>query len=249
MRLLLKITFILFCCYCLIINSANSQIIISGRVFESTGMHPLQAVTVLITSGKGTVTNNDGTYSIIAGNNDSIWFSYLGKATMKFPAKDIYNRRAFDISLQTSVTVLKEVKVYPSNSRYDSMQNRLEYAKAFDYKKPTIGSIVTSVSITGITIDIDELIRAFQYRKKRNSLAFQKRLIQQEHDKFIDHRFTKQLVRKLTGIDSCELEAFMINTRPSYEFVLISSDYQLQQYILASFKKYAAKQPELNKEN
>ena len=249
MRALSKIAFLLYCCFCLIDNSAYSQTLVSGKVFESTGMYPLEAVSVLTTSGKGTVTNFHGAYSLTVRDNDSIWFSYLGKATMKFPVKEIFNLRAFDISLQTSTTVLKEVKVYPSNYRYDSIQNRTDYDRAFEYKKPTIGSIITSVSITGITVDIDELIRAFQYRKKRNMLAFQRRLILQEHDKYVDHRFTKALVRRLTGLDSCELEPFMLATRPAYEFVLTSSDYDLRNYILTSYEHYKMAREHVKKED
>ena len=60
---------------------------------------------------------------------------------------------------------------------------------------------------------------------------FQDRLLQQEKDKFIDHRFNKALVRRLTNLDGDELERFMAVYRPDYEFTLYSSDYDFQLYI------------------
>ena len=80
-------------------------------------------------------------------------------------------------------------------------------------------------------------------------LAFQRRLILQEHDKYVDHRFTKALVRKLTRLDSCALDTFMLAIRPDYEFVLTSSDYDLRNYTLTSFARYKMAMEHMRKED
>jgi len=62
-------------------------------------------------------------------------------------------------------------------------------------------------------------------------VAFQKRLNQEEQDKYVDHRFTRAIVRKITGLNGDSLNTFMSNYRPSYEFTQISNDYEFLEYI------------------
>jgi hypothetical protein len=60
----------------------------------------------------------------------------------------------------------------------------------------------------------------------------QQRLIEQEHDKYVDHRFSKTLVRKITGLPSPAIDTFMRVYRPSYEFIQrCENDYEYYKYI------------------
>ena len=227
-------------CFSLLLKTieTNGQLKITGTVYDSSGVFPLEATSVLSTSGKGTATDKKGHYEINVSEQDSIWFSYLGKPTIKFPVIEIISYPQFDISLRVGIPVLKEVRVRPKDYRLDSIQNRIDYAKVFNYQKPSFKSIVTSIGITGFTVDIDELIRAFQKRKTRNMMSFKQRLMDEEKNKFIDHRVTKLLVKKLTGLDGADLDNFMLQHRPEYEFVLSASDYDLQEYIVREYEKY-----------
>ena len=74
-------------------------------------------------------------------------------------------------------------------------------------------------------------------------LAFQKRLLQEERDKFVDHRFSKALVRRLTSLTGNELDSFMVVFRPPYEFVMLTSDYDFQQYIKDSYRRFLVELP------
>ncbi len=226
-------------CFSLLLKTieTHGQLKISGTVYDSTGVFPLEAASVLSTSGKGTATNKKGYYEINVGEKDSVWFSYLGKPTIKFPVMDIISYPQFDISLRVGIPVLKEVRVKPRDYRLDSIQNRIDYAKVFNYQKPSFRSIVTSFGL-GFTVDLDELIRAFQKNKIRSMMSFKQRLLKEEKDKFIDHLFTKVLVKKLTGLDGADLDSFMLHHRPDYKFVLSASDYDLQEYIILEYEKY-----------
>ncbi|HEY6502689.1 MAG TPA: hypothetical protein VIZ28_01825 [Chitinophagaceae bacterium] len=208
---------------------------IKGNVYDSSRNYVIELVSVLSTSGKGTMTNADGYYEIEVTEKDSIWFSYLNKPTMKFPVLKIANPFAFDISLRINVTVLKEVKVRPRDYKQDSAQNREDYAKVFNYQKPRLTS---SVSNMGVGFDLNEIINMFRFKRNRNMLAFQERLLQQERDKSVDHRFNKALVRRLTSLTGNELDSFMIIFRPSYEFTMLTSDYDFQQYIKDSYRRF-----------
>jgi len=212
---------------------------IRGTVYDSTRNYPVELVTVLSTSGRGTVTNANGEYEIEVSEKDSIWFSYLNKPTVKFPVLKILNPLRFDISLQINIPVLKEVKIRPRNYRQDSLQNREDYARIFNYRKPGL-SAVTPQYGAAAGFDLDEIINVFRFKRNRALQSFQNRLILQEQDKFIDHRFNKGLVRRLTSLTDQALDSFMQIYRPSYEFALLTGEYEFQKWIKDSgvrFKK------------
>ncbi|MEI2740770.1 MAG: carboxypeptidase-like regulatory domain-containing protein [Chitinophagaceae bacterium] len=234
-RLLYITAFIITLLFATDFSAAGQTYMIRGMVYDSSRNYPLEAVSVLSTSGKGTVTNADGYYEIEVTEKDSIWFSYLNKPTVKFPVLKIANTMSFDISLHVNVPVLREVKIRPRNYRQDSAQNRIDYAKVFNYQKPKLKPSVTS---SGVGFDLDEIINMFRFRRNRSMASFQQRLLLEEEDKFIDHRFNKALVRRLTLLESPELDSFMRLYRPSHTFTKMAGDYEFQYYIKTAFFRY-----------
>lgn len=221
--------------------------LIKGVVYDSSRNFPLELVSVMASSGTGTVTNAEGYYEIRVTEKDSIWFSYLNKPTVKFPVLKISNPMQFDISLQVSVPVLKEVKVFPRNYKLDSIRNRQEYAKVFNYQKPGL-KLVTPQYGAGVGFDLDELINVFRFRRNKSMLSFQQRLLLEEQEKFIDYRFNKALVRRLTYLEGAELDRFMQVYRPSYLFTKYSGDYEFRYYIKQSLYRYKRGLPPIYQE-
>ncbi len=218
--------------------SADAQLYkIRGTVYDSSRSYPLEAVSVLSTSGRGTSTSSDGVYEIQVSEKDSIWFSYLGKPTMKFPVAGISNTLQFDISIHISIPTLKEVKIRPRNYRQDSLQNRQDYARIFNYEKPKL-KVVTPQYGAGVGFDLDEIINMFRFKRNRSFAGFQKRLIEQEQEKFVDHRYSKILVRRLTLLTGTELDSFMRRYRPSHTFTKFASDYDFQSWIKQAFFRF-----------
>jgi hypothetical protein len=218
------------------VSGSFAQVKISGRVFDISGKVPLEAVSVLSSSGNGTVSDRDGRYTIVLNEQDSIWFSYLTKPTNKYLVRTIPNKENFEIALHVYPTTLKEIRFTPKNYRMDSIQNRQDYAKAFNFRKPGIETSINPGG--GVGMDINSLISMFQFRKNRRMLAFQKRLLREEADAFIDHRFNRALVIRLTGLRGDELNTFMERYRPNIEFTQNTSDYDFQSYIKRSFQQY-----------
>lgn len=192
---------------------------------------------MLSSSGNGTITNSDGFYEIEVTETDSIWFSYLNKSTIKYAVLKIPNPMQFDISLQVNVTVMKEVKIIPKNYRQDSLQNRMDYAKIFNYKKPALKTVTPQYG-AGMGFDLDEIINMFRFRRNRSMASFQQRLLLEEQDKFVSYRFNKALVRRLTLLDGAELDSFMLLFRPSFTFTKIAGDYEFRLYIKQAFYRF-----------
>lgn len=236
-RPLVQIFFFIF--LFLLIRSAPvfAQYKIRGTVYDSTRTYPVELVSVLSTSGKGTITNSKGEYEIEVGEKDSIWFSYLNKPTIKFPVLKIITPFNFDIALQVNVPVLREIKIRQRNYKQDSIQNREDYAKAFNFRKPGL-SVVTPQYGQAAGFDLNEIINVFRFRKNRSMQSFQKRLLAQEQEKFIDHRFNKGLVRRLTSLTDSALDSFMITYRPPYYFTVITGDYDFQKYIKDAAERF-----------
>jgi CarboxypepD_reg-like domain len=213
-----------------------SQVKISGRVYDMSQSIPLPAVSVLSTGGTGTVTDSTGRYKIFVRETDSIWFSYLGKPTPKYPVSTIVNTQNFEVSLHVNVTELKQVTVKPPNYREDSVQNRLDYAKAFNFRKPGIG--VTMDPGGPVGLDLDQFINMFQFRRNRRMANFRDQLIREEQDKFIEHRFSRALVIKITGMHGPDLDTFMVRYKPDLIFTEFATEYEFQSYIKESYQKY-----------
>ena len=234
---------------------SRAQSIVSGNVFDSTKMIPVKGVRVNSTGGSMSFTDSTGHYRILVKANDSIFFFFRNKSTMRFPVEKIKNPGQFDISLQIRIydkyKTMQEVVVYSRNYRYDSLQHREEYARVFNYEKPGIGS-VSPVGLGGAAgMDLDAFIDMFRFRKKKSMLSFQRRLIAEEQEKYVDYRFSKKIVRQLTKLDGTVLDSFMHMYRPSYDFAAGTTDVQFYQYILDAsheFRQRFGIKPEAKKE-
>ena len=224
---------------------------LKGTVYDSTRTYPVISVSVFSTSGKGTVTDVYGHYEIDVKETDSIWFSYLNKPTIKYAVGKIFDASRFDIALHVNIPTLKEVIVKPRNYKMDSIQNRIDYAKAFDWQKPKLKANLSGGTGAAVGFDLDEIIRMFQFRKNKSSAAFRDRLLSEEREKFIDHRFSKALVLRLTGLIGEARDSFMLRCRPTYEFCLYTSDYDFQYYIKQCYEAYKLEKSDgwLRKEN
>lgn len=230
---------LLFCFFASQSLHAQEKVTVRGTVYDSSRNFVLELVSVMSNRGIGTFTDARGKFEMELLPGDSIWFSYLNKPTQRYPVAKMQNPLNFEISLHINITTLKEVKVRPKDYKQDSLQNREDYAKVFNYKKPGIG-IVRPQTQHGAAMgfDLNQLIGVFQFRKNRSMAKFQERLITQEQDKFVDRRFNKGLVRRLTGLTEPAIDSFMMLYRPNFFITSALSEYDFQYYIKASYERF-----------
>jgi hypothetical protein len=152
----------------------------------------------------------------------------------------IANPGSFDISIMKKIQQLPSVFVKQRNYRMDSLQNRLEYEKVFNYKKPGFSTSLNPNpgGMAGVGVDLDELINMFKFRKNKRMVSFQRRLLNEEKEKFISHRFNKGLVKKLTGLNPPEIDSFMTEFRPTLDMALQFNDLEFGQFIVEAYKYY-----------
>ncbi len=217
------------------VGSVRGQFTISGTVYDSSKVVPVKDVLVKSTGGTTAITDSTGHYDIAATDKDSLTFIYLNKPTARFAVKQIENIGSFDISLRIHVDekfrTLKEVRVFSNSFKQDSIANREEYTKIFGYQKPGIKTSTSGYS-GAAGMDLDEFINMFRFKRKRQLKSLQNRLVNQEQEKYVNYRFNKTLVRRITHLEGQNLDSFMMLYRPDFYFTQNSTTVVFYQYIL-----------------
>lgn len=231
------ISLFIICCF---LSPSHAQLAVSGTVYDISKINYVERVRVVSTGGVLAITDSLGRYTIMVNEKDSLYFFYNNKPTQKFPVSTIPNSRQFDISLRITVegkyNVLKEVRVYSKSYKQDSIENRENYANVFAYKNPGLSSSMSPGGVPGA--DLDELINVFRFKRNKRLKSFQRRLQQEEQDKYVDYRFNKITVKRITGLTGTALDSFVVWYRPSYEFSSSSDTLIFNQYILNAYYQF-----------
>ncbi len=231
----------------LLAKTGAAQIQLSGTVYDSTKRNLVMGVQVVCTCGTMSFTDSAGNYTIYVGATDSVFFFFRNKPTQKFPVSEIKDFSAFDISLLLHVPgrykELKEIIVYGKTRKQDSIENRLQYDKIFNADRGGLRfSGANPEAGAGASIDLDALINVFRFRRNKSMLHFQQRLIKEEQDRYIDYRFNKTIVQRLTTLkEGAMLDEFMVLYRPEYDMLTQVMDIELYQYIQSAAKDYLSK--------
>jgi hypothetical protein len=231
---------LLMCCFV----QGNAQIWeLKGRVYDISQITPVESVIVQTTSGRGTLTDTLGKYSILVSMEDSVYFSYQGRVTGRYPVAKMDDPTQFNMSLHIHVyNVLPNVTVRGRTYRQDSLINRQEYAKYFNFSKPNpLNSI--NIGPTGVGMDPNEIINLFRFKRNRQLRALQERLMKDEQEKYVDHRFNKAFIKQLTLLDGDELTAFAAKYKPPYDFLVLTNEIELGYYIQQCYKKEKGELP------
>ena len=70
------------------------------------------------------------------------------------------------------------------------------------------------------------------------NLIFQKRLAQEEEDKYVNYKFNSTLLKRVTGLTGILLDKYKLQYRPSYEFVATAAELEFYEYILDTADKF-----------
>jgi hypothetical protein len=233
MKLLLLLIIFFACC------SAYGQKI-TGVVIDKTTKQPVYDALVSVGNAK-TRTNVSGLFEISApAFNDSLIVVHFAYKTCSVAVSESTN--ILRIGLEPKVTKLNEVTIHADRDfKKDSLENRIAYAKQFNYKGPTVMDAFTGNTNKqpGELISINPLILIAALTKKSTpEYKFNKILIRDEHEQYVDEHFNKGIVSRVTGLSGDTLSAFLVQYRPTFEFVKKSTEYDMEVYIRQSVKKF-----------
>ncbi|KAA5533235.1 hypothetical protein F0919_11860 [Taibaiella lutea] len=241
----------LLCCvaFFAVINSMHAQTI-HGRIVNDDDAVPLQGVVIenLSHAAYNAISDDEGNYSIIARNGDSIKFTSLG-FSQRVVVFNGENEGWFSwIGMRPQSYVIDTVVVRKELTAYqkDSLENREIYGKKVDYRpaKPQLPKLkdLKAGKPFVITAPISGFIEKRQKKYKRLK-AFQQRYIKTETRRFIDSRYAPALVTELTRLHGDSLLTFMQAYPLSYSFARAASDLEIKMWIKYNYKEWIKKPP------
>lgn len=179
---------------------------------------------------ENTFNNARGEFEISVSLGDLIITSKEGYLTdtVKYTGQEV-----FMIYLERTSIYIPEVRVVARRSPEEILQQRREeFNKAYKLADP--GSIF-SVGPTGAGLSIGSIYNMLS-REGKNARRLT-RFIQREYEEdVIDSKFTRDLVRNITGLTGEHLTIFMGNYRPTYYFVTVATPYELATYIRSKYE-------------
>ncbi|WP_236654195.1 carboxypeptidase-like regulatory domain-containing protein [Chitinophaga vietnamensis] len=180
----------------------------------------------------GTLSNESGHYFIMSMPGDTLEFSMLSYAQKQIITPGM--SASMDIYLQKRLFDLQGVNVKARNHRSDSLAMRDEYGRYFNYRKPGAMDVLKTLPANPITA-LSYLVPS-KVRKRKEQ--FHEQLLYWEKEKYIDYRYSPEIVAKMTKLESPELDSFMYRYRPGYQFLNNASEYDLLLYIKQTFEQY-----------
>ena len=222
-----------------------SQIVVSGNVLDKSKRNYVENVRVFSTSGKIAITDSVGHYKITVNKTDSIYFVYETKPTQKFAVSIMPNPSQFDVSLHLNIksrySLLQEVVVTTRNYRQDSAENRSTYAEVFKHHNPRVETNFVTGGAAGF--DANELFSLFRPKYNRRMQKLQQLMISNEEEQYVNYKFNKTFVKRITQIKGIALDTFMVWYRPSYNFITTVSELEFNQYILDASYQFRKLKP------
>jgi hypothetical protein len=131
---------------------------------------------------------------------------------------------------------LKEVNIYGKNktpqelykSKLDEYKYKLDKGSSRD---------LLNLGSRGVGLGIDAIYNLLS-RDGKNARHLQKILEKDYKEEVIDYRYRPEYVKAIVDIKNEDLKDFMLQYRPTYQFVLTASDYAFIQFIRNSYASY-----------
>ena len=150
---------------------------------------------------------------------------YRGGFGTPFDLSELYKKQGLNIQAITHIKIKDVVgSLQKPYATFDSFNNKINDPWPTPF--PSSG------------FDLDAIINMFRFKRNQNMEFLQKRLIDQEQEKYVNFRFSKAFVRKITLLKSPELDTFMVRFRPPYELVTKMNDLEFGYYIEKQLEIY-----------
>lgn len=231
--------YLLICSSILSILSAQAQYL-GGVVHDRETGQPVRAASITMGNLR-TATDAGGHFGVVGftGFPVTISVSHIGYEPTSLTLYTAPDTLLY-ISLLRKTIGLEEVRILGKrNSVKDSLWMRQEYANQFNFKPVKPWQALT-LAPAGIGINLNVLFASFS-REQKQSKLLKAALIRDEHEDYVDRRYTKALIQAQTGVPDAELDVFHWFFRPTYEQLLRFSDYDLLLYIRDKYADFSTR--------
>jgi hypothetical protein len=230
----------LFACIAVSIHTSAQKI--NGTVVDKSTQEPLAGA--LVSSGSARVfTNTFGRFEIVVpAMNDSlkiVHFAYKPYTTAIRRAIVILRIELVPAEIQLGMVTVRGSR----NFKKDSIENRIAYAKQFNYKGPTVMDAFSGNlnKQPGELISVNPLLLIAALTKKSTpEYKFHQKIINDEQADYVDRKFNRGIVSRVTRLKGDTLAGFLIRYRPTYLFAKKATDYDMEVYIKKSYQRFRA---------
>lgn len=204
---------------------------VDGIVFDrDTGQRVGKVLLTNLSTQESIFNNARGEFNLAIKKGDilvSTKDNYY-KDTLVYTGQDV-----LIIKLKRATIYIDPVSVVARKTPDQILQERKrDYSRAYSLAGP---NNLISVGDNGAGLSIGAIYNYFS-REGRNARRLTQFFQQEFEDNYIDMRFTKELVRSVTGLEGEALDNFMLRYRPTYEFVTLANNYQLISYIKSKYE-------------
>lgn len=227
----LNILILLFLlCLCLPLYAQQK---VEGLIFDKDTKQRIGKVLLINhTSGVNVFNNSKGEFVLPMQKGDRI----IAQKEHYFSDTLVYNgERVVVFNLKKTSIYIDPVTVVARKTPEQILADRRrEYDKAYKLADP--GSYL-SVGPTGAGLSINAIYNLFS-KEAKNARRLTKYFQKEYEENIVDIRFSKELVRGVTGLEGEPLDNFMVRYRPSYDFVSLATHYQMVSYIKSKYEYF-----------
>jgi hypothetical protein len=213
-------------------QSGLASLYMRGEITDGATGAALDAVSVTNTTRNIHVYSDaDGRYSILATSGDKIAFNHMGYAPLVTEAATASDR---NVVMYRKTQFLPEAIVRPRWTPYqaDSIRRARTYARPLAREKS--GSAMSPVTLLAEKLS----------KRHKQLMRFQKDFAYFEGERFIESRYTPELVATLTGMTGDSVAHF-INANPMpVEYARAVGDLELKSWIRSTYRAWIARPKE-----
>jgi len=198
---------------------------------------------------KGTITNEDGLFSILAAVNDTLYFSFLGFKPQKIRVtNDMFKFKDTKIALTELAYALEEVivkpfqltgyleidvKNIPLNDAYQYSISGLSFGYEGGNKNPS-----AVAKVLGAILNPADLLRNL-FGKKPNQM---RKLRQMKEDDEIRNllasKFNRETLTEFLQIETSDIQDILNNCNYSKSFIITANDLQILDAISTCYEEF-----------
>ncbi len=215
---------------------AQAQQFLTGKVFKKNSTETLMSVSIHnITAQRYDLSEENGSFRIQVQVGDHVSFSSVGYIadTITVTASDL--TADFPVYLDVRSERLQAAVVsQKSNYQLDSLDRRKEYAWVYDHGNTPRVDHNRQGDGVGVTLNIFRNAST----KDQQRIKLEKRLEKEEQEYYIDSRYNKEYVTRITHLKGDSLVQFMQKYRPSYDYCRKAANVDILVYINDCYKQY-----------
>jgi hypothetical protein len=217
-------------------QQSNAQVFFSGKVVDSISKTPLASVRVENGELKsGTKTDDSGSFAIKVRLGDHLIFSMVGRKNRVIQITEATMNKELIVLLPIKPYLLKPVLINQERTAYqiDSAKRANIYEDVINYdQQKSVMSPITTV------------YQKFS-KKYKNIRHLQEQMASTEEQKFIDTRYTPELVQMLTKLPLDSVPNFMNAFPMEYDYARAASELEIKMWVKYNYQEFAKRRKTL----